>query len=99
MIIEMDYSLHSQYMRVKDGVILDMRKLQHEFDIFIKSLKGNNYFQEYHLFKEDGGMRGFYVNVFGAEEFAAWINVEKYKEQVIWVIPKPDTEPDLVIHF
>ncbi|TVX91699.1 hypothetical protein [Paenibacillus agilis] len=100
MIVEINFTHHSNFMEIRDGLHISARELQREFDDFMSKLKGNNFFREFHVFADPNGEpHSGYVGVFGAEHFIAWINVEKYGEQVAWSINKPEREPDEIIYF
>ena len=100
MITEVQFQYHSLFLEIKEGIAIDMYKTQMEFDEWLKDLRGNNVFQEYHEFIDNGEIVfSGYVNTFGIDEFIAWINVDKYGELVAWKIDKPSTQPDQIIYF
>lgn len=101
MIVEINCAHRKFYYDFRDDLAEKAYELQLEFDAWLRNVKGNHPFKQYHEWIERDGSVSFagYVNTFGPDDFIAWLNVEKYKSVVAKPIDTPVDRPAFSISF
>ncbi|WP_211747110.1 hypothetical protein [Paenibacillus sp. Marseille-Q4541] len=103
-IIVISINIHeiSFFYDVIDEVGSNLEQLQQEFGCWLSSVEGNHPFRIYTEIIESNGELSFadYVNIYGADDFIAWLNVDKYNDKVAVKIKNTDNiSPKATIHF
>ncbi|GAA0351275.1 hypothetical protein [Bacillus horti] len=101
MVVEI-HCAHTQfYYEFSDDLAEQAYELQLEFDEWLRNVEGNHPFKQYWEMIDPDGTISFagYVNSFGPDEFVAWLNIEKFKDEVAKAIDLPDFPASVSIYF